>query len=68
MSADDCYRLGRQLYDENEYQYAAMWLYEALNRIETDVENNISYSNDKLQILQYLALSYFANGKRPHYL
>lgn len=62
MSADDCYQLGRQLYVENEFQYAAMWLYEALNRIEIDAENNINYSTNKLKILQYLALSYFSHG------
>lgn len=62
MSADDCFHLGRQLFDEEEFQYAALWLFEAFNRTKTEQDTNVKTSPGKQLILQYLALSYFEIG------
>lgn len=62
MSADDCFHLGRQLFDDEEYHYAALWLFEAFNRTETEPDRNVETLSAKQMILQYLALSYFEIG------
>lgn len=59
MTADDCYQLGVQMHKNENYQYAIMWLQEALHRIhsseviEEHLEENVN---------GYLAMSYIESG------
>lgn len=63
MTADDCYQLGVQLHKNENYQYAIMWLHEALHRIN---DSEVIDENLEESINGYLALSYVESG-RSHF-
>ncbi len=65
MSSNDCFEIGVQLYNKKEYHYTISWMIEAMNRLETDKnQSNVS----KSEILEYLSISSYQQGKRKEIL
>lgn len=59
--AADCFELGRQSYNTQDFYHTALWMNEALQR--HDMERN-GTGTAKWEILEYLAYSKFMQGKR----
>lgn len=58
--ANDCFVLGLQSFNENDFYHAELWLNEALTRNEKEQ----SSTTIRWAILEYLANSTFMQGKR----
>lgn len=59
MSAEDCYELGLQAFLNQNYKYSTQWLKESLDRLTGDADSRWL----RFDILGYLALSYYEEGK-----
>ncbi|KAI5748962.1 hypothetical protein M8J76_003658 [Diaphorina citri] len=60
LTASDCFELGRQSYNTQDFYHTALWMGEALKR--HDMERN-GTSTPKWEILEYLAYSKFMQGQ-----
>jgi len=58
LSANDCYELGRQTYNNGDYFHTNIWMDEALRQFEQETEKTVS----KADILEYLAFSAYMTG------
>lgn len=56
MSSEDCFEIGRQMYNNQDYHHTVMWMNEAINRMNND--SRIPRS----ELLEYLAFSTFKEG------
>lgn len=56
MSSDDCFEIGRQMYNNRDYHHTILWMTEAINRLNTD--SRLPRSD----LLEYLAFSTFKEG------
>jgi prolyl 4-hydroxylase len=56
MSSEDCFEIGRQMYNNRDYHHTIMWMNEAMNRL-----NNNSRL-PRSDVLEYLAFSTFKEG------
>lgn len=59
LSAADCFELGRQAYNIEDYHHAFLWMREADDRLGHEVNETVERSD----ILEYLAFSTFKQGK-----
>lgn len=60
LTAADCFELGRQSYNTQDFYHTALWMNEALQR--HDMERN-GTGTAKWEILEYLAYSKFMQGQ-----
>ena len=58
--ADDCYELGRQCYDDDDYYHAVPWLEEALTKYEKEINKTVTLE----EILSHLAFSTYKRGTK----
>lgn len=56
MSSEDCFEIGRQMYNKRDYHHTIMWMTEAINRLDND--SRLPRSD----VLEYLAFSTFKEG------
>ncbi|CRK94746.1 CLUMA_CG008246, isoform A [Clunio marinus] len=56
MSSEDCFEVGRQMYNNQDYHHTVMWMEEAINRLTND--SRLLRSD----VLEYLAFSTFKEG------
>lgn len=56
MSSDDCFEIGRQMYNNRDYHHTVLWMTEAINRLNND--SRLPRSD----LLEYLAFSTFKEG------
>lgn len=56
MSSEDCFEIGRQMYNNRDYHHTIMWMTEAINRLKNDSRMPRS------DLLEYLAFSTFKEG------
>lgn len=56
MSSEDCFEIGRQMYNNRDYHHTIMWMTEAINRLNNDSRLPRS------ELLEYLAFSTFKEG------
>ncbi|XP_075211186.1 prolyl 4-hydroxylase subunit alpha-1 isoform X3 [Lycorma delicatula] len=59
LSAEDCFELGRQSYNNQDFYHTVLWMTEALQR--HDKEKNAT-SVERWEILEYLAYSTYMQG------
>lgn len=57
--ASDCFELGRQSYHNRDYYHTALWMQEAMDRLQE--EQNVT-TTSKPDILEYLAFSTYMQG------
>lgn len=60
LTASDCFELGRQSYNTQDFYHTALWMGEALRRHELDRNKT---TTAKWEILEYLAYSKFMQGQ-----
>lgn len=56
MKSEDCFEIGRQMYNNRDYRHTIMWMTEAINRLNN--ESRLPRS----EVLEYLAFSTFKEG------
>jgi prolyl 4-hydroxylase len=56
MSSEDCFEIGRQMYNNRDYHHTILWMTEAINRLKND--SRLPHSD----LLEYLAFSTFKEG------
>lgn len=56
MSSEDCFEIGRLMYNNRDYHHTIMWMEEAINRLNND--SRLPRSD----VLEYLAFSTFKEG------
>lgn len=56
MSSEDCFEIGRQMYNNRDYHHTILWMTEAINRLNN--ESRLPHSD----LLEYLAFSTFKEG------
>lgn len=56
MSSEDCFEIGRQMYNNRDYHHTILWMTEAINRLNND--SRLPRSD----VLEYLAFSTFKEG------
>lgn len=56
MSSEDCFEIGRQMYNNRDYRHTILWMTEAINRLNNDSRMPRS------DVLEYLAFSTFKEG------
>lgn len=56
MSSEDCFEVGRQMYNSRDYHHTMLWMTEAINRLNNDSRL------PKSEVLEYLAFSTFKEG------
>lgn len=56
MSSEDCFEIGRQMYNNRDYRHTVLWMTEAINRLNNDSRLPRS------ELLEYLAFSTFKEG------
>lgn len=59
LNAADCFELGRQSYNNEDYYHTQLWMREADVRLGREVNETVHRSD----ILEYLAFSTFKQGK-----
>ncbi|CAN7993356.1 unnamed protein product [Ixodes hexagonus] len=64
LSAGDCFELGRQSYNNEDHYHTVLWMQEALDRVDEEVTKTA----DRVEILEYLAFSTFQQGNTRHAL
>ncbi|XP_077540266.1 prolyl 4-hydroxylase subunit alpha-1 isoform X4 [Haemaphysalis longicornis] len=64
LSAGDCFELGRQSYNNEDHYHTVLWMQEALDRVDDEVEKTA----DRSDILEYLAFSTYQQGNIHHAL
>ncbi|XP_014293971.1 prolyl 4-hydroxylase subunit alpha-2 [Halyomorpha halys] len=62
LSAGDCFELGRQSYNHQDFYHTVLWMSEALNRHEREINNT---ETTRWEILEYLAYSTYMQGNVP---
>lgn len=73
LTTGDCFELGRQSYNNEDYYHTVEWMTEALNRLTVGegFSNNHNQSEPeeltKADILEYLAFSTFKEGMENRY-
>lgn len=58
LSAADCFELGRQSYNNEDYYHTQLWMREADARLNREANETI----DRSDILEYLAFSTYKQG------
>lgn len=58
LTAADCFELGRQAYNVDDYYHTFLWMREADDRLKHEVNKTTEHSD----ILEYLAFSTFKQG------
>lgn len=58
--AADCFELGRQSYNQQDFYHTVLWMTEALQRFDKERNNTIL---ERWEILEYLAYSTYMQGK-----
>lgn len=58
LTANDCFELGRQSYQNKDYYHTVLWMTEAMDRYHDEVNKTIT----KGDILEYLAFSTYMQG------
>lgn len=61
-TANDCFELGRQSYNNGDHYHTVLWMAEALHKNDQEKDNSIS----RQEILEYLAFSTFKQGIQLH--
>ncbi|XP_064458444.1 prolyl 4-hydroxylase subunit alpha-1-like isoform X2 [Ornithodoros turicata] len=64
LTAGDCFELGRQSYNNEDHYHTVLWMQEALERVEEEVNKTV----DKAEVLEYLAFSTYQQGNTRHAL
>ncbi|XP_077504406.1 prolyl 4-hydroxylase subunit alpha-1 isoform X1 [Amblyomma americanum] len=64
LSAGDCFELGRQSYNNEDHYHTVLWMQEALDRVDEEVDKTA----DRAEILEYLAFSTYQQGNVHHAL
>ncbi|PVD38058.1 hypothetical protein C0Q70_00668 [Pomacea canaliculata] len=64
LSVDDCFDLAKLSYDEGDFYHTAMWVEEALAMLG----NHESRKDKHVEMLDYLAFSYYKQGYLKHAL
>lgn len=59
LSASDCFELGRQSYNNQDFYHTVLWMSEALNRHEREANKT---ETARWEILEYLAYSTYMQG------
>nr|XP_018912414.1 PREDICTED: prolyl 4-hydroxylase subunit alpha-1 [Bemisia tabaci]XP_018912415.1 PREDICTED: prolyl 4-hydroxylase subunit alpha-1 [Bemisia tabaci] len=59
LSASDCFELGRQSYNKQDYVHTSLWMKEALKKYEQEKNQT---TTQKWEILEYLAYSTYMEG------
>lgn len=65
MTANDCFELGRQSYNNKDYYHTVLWMREAMDRLRNDLNQTMSTS--RADILEYLAFSVYKQGEDFRY-
>uniref|UniRef100_A0A2P2I4Y7 procollagen-proline 4-dioxygenase n=1 Tax=Hirondellea gigas TaxID=1518452 RepID=A0A2P2I4Y7_9CRUS len=71
LSAGDCFELGRQSYNSGDHYHTILWMTEALERLDSDVDvpGIVTTSPvSRADILEYLAFSNYMQGHVKHAL
>lgn len=63
LSADDCFELGRQSYNNGDYYHTLLWMREADARLGVEMNETVKRSD----ILEYLAFSTYKQGTKSDY-
>ncbi|XP_046656322.1 prolyl 4-hydroxylase subunit alpha-1-like [Daphnia pulicaria] len=58
LTADDCWELGRQSYNNGDHYHTVLWMAEALNKFEDESNKTVT----RQDILGYLAFSTYKQG------
>ncbi|KAK9754310.1 Prolyl 4-Hydroxylase alpha-subunit, N-terminal region [Popillia japonica] len=58
LTAADCFEIGRQSFNDDDYYYTQLWMMEADERLKREVNQSVERS----EILEYLAFSTFQLG------
>jgi len=58
LSAHDCFELGRQTYNNGDYFHTNIWMEQALQRYDKEIEKSVKKSD----ILEYLAFAAYMSG------
>ncbi|CAL1270717.1 unnamed protein product [Larinioides sclopetarius] len=64
LTANDCFELGRQSYNNGDHYHTILWMQEALDRVDEETNKTV----DKADILEYLAFSTYMQGNTRHAL
>ncbi|XP_035209546.1 prolyl 4-hydroxylase subunit alpha-1-like, partial [Stegodyphus dumicola] len=64
LTANDCFELGRQSYNNGDHYHTILWMQEALDRVSEETNKTV----DKAEILEYLAFSTYMQGNTRHAL
>ncbi|XP_054719638.1 prolyl 4-hydroxylase subunit alpha-1-like [Uloborus diversus] len=64
LTANDCFELGRQSYNNADHYHTILWMQEALDRVDEETNKTVS----KAEILEYLAFSTYMQGNTRHAL
>lgn len=59
LSAADCFELGRQSYNQQDFYHTVLWMTEALQRFDKERNNT---NLERWEILEYLAYSTYMQG------
>jgi len=59
LTANDCFELGRQSYNNGDHPHTVQWMEEALEKVEIEGDNP---SVKKEDIYEYLGFSYYSEG------
>ncbi|KAG8185444.1 hypothetical protein JTE90_022375 [Oedothorax gibbosus] len=62
LSAGDCFELGRQAYEQDDYSHTVLWMQEALDRLEQEKIKTMS----KHAILEHMARATYLLGNFKH--
>ena len=68
LSAHDCFELGRQHYNNGDYDNTIIWMKQAMKRLDQEVMGKETIKRSDL--LEYIAFSYYTSGnlkKALHY-
>ncbi|XP_050391712.1 prolyl 4-hydroxylase subunit alpha-2 isoform X1 [Patella vulgata] len=64
LSANDCYEIGRLSYNDEDFYHTTLWMQEAIERIQADINSTLSKST----VLDYLAFALYRQGNIQHAL
>lgn len=64
LSAADCFELGRQSYNNEDFYHTLLWMREADARLGIEVNETV----DRSDILEYLAFSTFKQGRSEYFV
>ena len=66
LTANDCFELGRQAYLNKDYYHTVLWMQEALERLDKELDNEKTAYKDV--ILEHLAYATYLQGNVRHAL